>query len=126
MLGPDCHIAKRRTREIHDACLVFQGHMGQGQRKCLFTGDASDTNLANVANNTTHICDDILHASHHGSLNGAELSFIKKCNPTYTVISTKTGVHENLPHPTALSRYKNHTQGKVYRTDTSGTVTWQF
>jgi len=123
MLGPDRRIAQRDTRELHDACLVFKAHMGT--RKCLFTGDASDTNLVYVAASTTHICDDILHASHHGSINGADLSFIKKCNADYTVIPTEAGIYDNVPHPTALRRYKEHTKEKVYRTD-DGTVTWTF
>ena len=75
--------------------------------------DASDTNLDYVADNTTNYCNDILHASHHGSINGAHLEFIKKANAQYTLISTKTGVYENSPHPTALKRYKDHTAKHV-------------
>ena len=123
MLGPEKSIATSETRELHDACLVFRADLGA--RNCTFTGDASDTNLGNVAT-IDHICDDILHASHHASLNGAELSFIKKCNANYTVISTQSGVHENVPHPTALRRYQDHTKTKVYRTDEDGTLKWVF
>jgi len=124
MIGPNTGIAQSATREIHDACLVFRADLGS--RKCLFTGDASDCSLNWVANNTTHACDDILHASHHGSINGADLDFIKKCVPQYTVISTASGVHENVPHPTALQRYKDNTAKVVYRTDNEGTLTWTF
>ena len=122
--GPVKSIATSDTRELHDACLVLTVKMGK--RTCCFTGDASDTNLEYVAKNTTHFCDDILHASHHGSINGAELSFIKKANAEYTVISTSSGVHDNVPHPTAMQRYRNHTKQKVYRTDDGGTITWTF
>jgi beta-lactamase superfamily II metal-dependent hydrolase len=124
ILGPAKAIATDEAREIHDACLVFKVDMGT--RKCLFTGDASDVNLAYIANNTTHCCDDILHASHHGSINGAEESFIQKCNADYTVISTKPGVHENVPHPDALAMYARHTKKRIYRTDIDGTLTWSF
>lgn len=123
MLGPDKETATSDTRELHDACLVFRADLGR--RKFTFTGDASDSNLARVAN-INHICDDVLHASHHGSINGAELAFIKKCNASYTVISTETGVYDNVPHPTALNRYRSHTKKKVYRTDTAGNITWSF
>ncbi len=123
MLGPNKRIARSDTREIHDACLVFRADLGS--RKCTFTGDASDTNLENVAA-INHICDDILHASHHASINGAELNFIKKCNANYTVISTKSGVHENVPHPTALKRYRDQTKRQVYRTDKDGNIKWAF
>lgn len=124
ILGPSSAVAKSSTRELHDACLVV--HAKVGSRKCLFTGDASDTNLDDVAKRTTNMCGDILHASHHGSLAGASLEFIKKCEAEYTVVSTKSGVYQNVPHPTALSRYGQHTAKRVYRTDCDGTVTWDF
>jgi beta-lactamase superfamily II metal-dependent hydrolase len=124
MLGPQRDLACSETRELHDACLVFRADLGV--RKCTFTGDASDCNLNWIARNTTHICDDILHASHHGSLNGADSAFIKGCGIQYTVISTCSGVHDNVPHATALARYENNTAQKVYRTDVSGSLTWTF
>jgi beta-lactamase superfamily II metal-dependent hydrolase len=123
LLGPNKAIAQSDTRELHDACLVVKAHMGS--RKCLFTGDASDSNLQDVAT-ISHICDDILHASHHGSLAGADLDFIKKCSADYTVISTESGVYDNVPHPTALKRYADNTKQRVYRTDEDGTLRWAF
>lgn len=124
MIGPEESIAKSDTRELHDASLVFVVKMGT--RGCCFTGDASDTSLNWIAKNTNNYCNDILHASHHGSLNGADLDFIKNAKPDYTVISTKSGVYESVPHPTALKRYKDNTQYKVYRTDIDGTLKWYF
>lgn len=123
MLGPPKAIATASTRTLHDACLVIKAHCGK--RKCLFVGDASDKCLDAIAS-TTHLCDDILHASHHGSLEGADLGFIKKCNAQYTVISTQSGVYDNVPHPTALRRYKDNTEHKVYRTDEDGSIKWSF
>lgn len=123
MLGPEKGIVTAETRELHDASLVF--HVKMGDRRCLFTGDASDKNLNYVANNTTNICSDILHASHHGSINGADLEFIKKCEAKNTVISTRSGIHDSVPHPTALKRYNDHA-GKVYRTDVDGTLSCDF
>lgn len=122
VLGPKKTTATSDTRELHDACLVLRIDMGS--RKCLFTGDASDANLRDVSK-INHNCDDILHASHHGSINGADLEFIKSANADYTVVSTKSGVHSNVPHPTAMDRYRKYTKNKVYRTD-SGTITWSF
>ena len=124
IIGPAKSIATSDTRELHDACLVILATMGK--RKCLFTGDASDDNLKWIADNTTDYCNDILHASHHGSINGADLDFIKKCNADYTVVSTKSGVHSNVPHPTAMQRYRNYTKNKVYRTDINGSWEWTF
>jgi len=124
VLGPASHITKSPTRELHDASLVL--HVTLGKRACLFAGDASDTSLRHVADNTTGFCGDILHASHHGSINGAELEFVKKCNASETLVSTKSGVHSNVPSSTAMQRYSNHTKKKVWRTDISGSVKWTF
>jgi|SRR5579863_5321390 beta-lactamase superfamily II metal-dependent hydrolase len=124
MLGPDDDIAKSPTRELHDACLVFRADLGA--RKCTFTGDASDCNLNFIAMNTTNICNDILHASHHASIKGADLDFIKECKAQYTVISTASEAHESVPDPTALKRYKDNTQYTVYRTDEDGSISWDF
>lgn len=124
MIGPDKGIATDEKRELHDACLVIRADLGN--RHCLFTGDASDKNLNKIAVSTNNYCNDILHASHHGSINGADLDFIKGCSAKYTVISTEEGVFGNVPRPTALRRYNDHTSEKVYRTDKSGTVTLTF
>ena len=124
ILGPHKSVAESDTRELHDACLVVKAHIGK--RSCLFTGDASDTVLAKVADTTKHFCGDILHASHHGSANGADETFVSGCSAQYTVISTEDGVYESVPHPDALAMYEKHTKHKVYRTDESGTLTWSF
>ena len=124
MYGPEKGIAKSDTRELHDACLVFG--IETKTRTCLFTGDATDINLNYIAHHTKNMCNDILHASHHGSINGADLDFIKKCAAKYTVISTKPGVHDSIPHSTALRRYNDNTSVEVYRTDKNGTLKFNF
>lgn len=124
IIGPHTSIAKSETREIHDASLVIKAILKN--RSCLFAGDASDANLEYVANNTVNYCNDILHASHHASINGAHLEFIKKANAQYTLISTKSGVYESAPHPLALRRYSENTKYDVRRTDIDGTWEWSF
>ena len=124
IIGPHSDVADSDTRVIHDGSLVIKAILNN--RRCLFAGDASDTNLEYIANNTNNFCNDILHASHHGSLEGAHLEFIKKCNAEYTLISTESGVHENVPHPTALKRYKDNTKHDVRRTDIDGSWKWEF
>lgn len=124
ILGPSQTITTSDTRKLHDASLVV--HAKLNGRRCLFTGDASDENLEDVAANANNICNDILHASHHGSIEGASLTFVKACNATYTVISTESGVYDNVPHPTALRRYKENSSKIVYRTDVDGSLKWTF
>ena len=122
--GPARAVATSDTRELHDACLVLS--VRAGHRTFCFTGDASDANLSEIARTTTNYCNDVLHASHHGSINGADLDFIKNSRAQYTVISTESGVHDSVPHPTAMQRYSDYTSRHVYRTDTSGTLVWSF
>jgi beta-lactamase superfamily II metal-dependent hydrolase len=124
IIGPDRSVAESATRQIHDASLVIKAILGQ--RACLFAGDASDSNLEHIAQNTKNYCNDILHASHHGSLEGAHLEFVKKSNAQYTLISTASGKYENIPHPTALRRYKENTARDVRRTDIDGWWKWTF
>ena len=123
IIGPHERIAKADTRELHDACLVIKA---EGAVNCLFAGDASDTALAEIASTTINFCNGILHASHHGSINGAEPTFVRGCNAVNTVVSTATGFHEGIPHPDAMRLYRTHTRKRVYRTDTDGSVRWDF
>jgi beta-lactamase superfamily II metal-dependent hydrolase len=124
ILGPHKHIATCDSREIHDASLVIGVYLGE--RRCLFAGDASDTSLREIAVTTNNYCNDILHVSHHGSLNGAEPEFIKKANIKYALISTEAGVYDGVPHRTALQRYRSNTQYDVRRTDVDGSWRWSF
>jgi beta-lactamase superfamily II metal-dependent hydrolase len=123
ILGPTKSTATSETRKLHDACLVIRADLGN--RTCTFTGDASDKNLGDVAT-IDNVCNDILHASHHASIEGANLAFVKKCNAKWTVISTATGKYENVPHAAALKRYKDHSSEGVWRTDTDGSCKWTF
>ena len=124
IIGPDWNIANSDTRELHDASLVIKADLGE--RHVCFAGDASNTNLEYIANNIGDYCCDILHASHHGSLEGAQLDFIKNAKAKYTLISTESSVYENVPHPTALQRYRNYTEFSVLRTDVNGSWMWGF
>ncbi len=117
--GPKKNINDKDTREIHDASLVFT--VRKGSMTATFTGDASDWALGEVESFFDLQKKHVLHASHHGSINGAHLEFIKKINPNYTIISTNSGVHSNVPHSTALQRYRNYSRKAVRRTDVDGT-----
>lgn len=123
MIGPEKTIATKETRELHDASLVITMI---SNRTCCFAGDASDTSLNWISKNTTNYCNDILHASHHGSINGADLDFIKTANISNTIISTKYGVYPSVPDSVALQRYNTYTKLEVLRTDLKGSIHWDF
>lgn len=122
ILNPVSNINSIDTRELHDACLVVSIQKQSSTKdKTIFCGDVSDWALDKVIEKYDVGGTNILHASHHGSINGANLDFIKAVSPNYTIISTKSGVHENVPHSTAIQRYKSYTTKSVKRTDTDGT-----
>ena len=120
--NPKKNINAKGTRELHDASLAFT--VRKGISSYTFTGDASNWALEEVTSFFTLQKKHLLHASHHGSLEGAYLDFVKAINPNYTIVSTKSGVYPNVPHPTALQRYRTHTRKAVRRTDVDGTRTF--
>ena len=122
MLGPVKEIADDSESVLHDASLVFTIRNPNTKQNVCFTGDASDKSLKWIADTTNHYCDNLLHASHHGSLNGAELTFIQKAKIKTTIVSTKEGAKENVPSDEALRLYVNNSRDGVLRTDNEGTI----
>jgi len=120
VLGPRKGINAVETRECHDASLVIWA--ATPANHFMICGDASDSELDQIMTDWKLQGCDVLRASHHGSLNGANLEFIKSASPRDTIISTKSGIFENVPSNTALQRYRENST-KVFRTDTDGTLT---
>jgi competence protein ComEC len=120
VLGPRNSLNASDTRECHDGSLVLW--VGTPKNQIVVCGDASDSELGQICQDWNLSTCSILRASHHGSINGAELEFIKAASPRDTAISTKTGIFDNVPSPVALQRYKTHSQN-VFRTDVNDTLT---
>lgn len=120
VLGPRKAVNANDTRECHDASLVIW--VETPANKFLICGDASDSELDQIRADWKLSECNVLRASHHGSINGANLEYLKTVAPRYTIISTQSGVFENLPSNTALQRYREYST-KVFRTDTDGTCT---
>lgn len=120
VLGPRKNVNTNETRECHDACLVVWVH--SPANNFIICGDASDSQLDQITSDWKLSDCTVLRASHHGSDNGANLEFIKAASPRDTIISTKSGIFDNLPSETALQRYKRSSKN-VFRTDVDGTCT---
>lgn len=120
VLGPPKDVNTNETRECHDACLVIW--VQSPANNFIICGDASDSELEQIRFGWKLSEGTVLRASHHGSLNGANLEFIKAVSPRDTIISTQSGIFENVPSNTALQIYKNNSE-KVFRTDVNGTCT---
>jgi len=120
VLGPRKTVNASDTRECHDASLVVW--VATPANKFLICGDASDSELDQIRADWKLSECNILRASHHGSMNGANLEFLKAVSPRDTIISTQSGVFENLPSNTALQRYRENSTN-IFRTDTDKTCT---
>ncbi len=120
VLGPRDNINEDETRECHDACLVVW--VSSSANNFIICGDASDSQLDQIRTDWKLSGCTVLRASHHGSINGANLEFIKVTSPRDTIISTESGIIDNVPHNTALQQYRDNSDN-VFRTDTDGTCT---
>lgn len=82
----------------------------------LFVGDAESSALSGLSEMNM----DVLKVGHHGSDTSSPLSFLKKVDPEYSVISVG---NNSYGHPARSSLANLNTVGsKVYRTDISGTL----
>jgi competence protein ComEC len=120
VLGPHKNVNVNETRECHDACLVIW--VSTPANNFIICGDASDSQLEQIRGYWNLSDCTVLRASHHGSINGANLDFIKSTSPRDTIISTQSGIFDNIPSNTALQRYRSNSQN-VFRTDVNGTCT---
>lgn len=120
VLGPRKDVNTNETRECHDACLVIWVHSPAND--FIICGDASDSQLDQIRTDWDLSSCTILRASHHGSMNGANLEFIKAASPRDSIISTQPGIFDNVPHNTAIQRYRSNSEN-VFRTDIHGTCT---
>jgi beta-lactamase superfamily II metal-dependent hydrolase len=125
VLGPRDSVNNDANRGCHDAGLIIW--VEAPANTFLICGDASDFELDMVMAdwNLYGVKCNVLHASHHGSEKGANPEFIKLCSPRDTIISTQSGVIENMPSDIALQRYKEHS-AHILRTDIDGTCITQL
>ena len=119
-MGPRKDVNDNDTRECHDANLVIW--VSTPANNFLVCGDASDSELELVKIDWKLSGCNVLRVSHHGSENGASLDFIKAVSPRDTIVSTESGIFENLPSDVALQRYRKYSTN-LFRTDTDGTCT---
>lgn len=95
-----------------------------GKYKFLFTGDIeSDCEELLISDNIDFKCD-VLKVAHHGSSSSTTAKFLNKANPKYAVISCGEGNQYGHPHDETVTRLENSDIKRIYRTDTSGDITF--
>lgn len=122
VLGPPKNV-QGNNEDIHDESLALQ--IKFGKTSFVFTGDTTNEQQDRIVEYYPVERTTIWHASHHGSINGANEDVMKKVKPQYTVIPVgEDNVHEH-PDDEAMKIYERNTKKKVYRTD-QGNVGFRF
>ena len=94
-----------------------------GNINILLTGDASIESELNLIKKYDLPEIDILKVGHHGSKTSSSKKFINTIKPKYSLISCGKDNKFNHPNSSVLDTLKD---GKIYRTDKNGSVTFQI
>lgn len=103
--------------DLNNSSIVLK--LNYGKHSFLFMGDATNEVEKQILNKD--IKSDVLKVGHHGSKYSSSLSFLKKVNPSYVVISVGKNNSYSHPNDIVLSRLQK-LDVKVYRTDLNGTI----
>lgn len=103
--------------DLNDTSIVVR--LKYGTTSFLFMGDASSNIEKKILNKD--IKSDVLKTGHHGSRYSNSLTFLKKVEPTYAIISVGEANSYNHPHTEIINRL-NNLNIKTYRTDKDGTI----
>ena len=94
-----------------------------GEFSMLFPGDAEIQQLNWLMNTYSSSLDaDVLKASHHGSNNGTNDSWLQTVTPEYVIISAGVNANHKHPHSDAVNDYLAVTNDRVYCTNRQGTI----
>jgi competence protein ComEC len=122
ILGPSKSV-QGDNEDIHEESLALQ--IKFGKTSFVFTGDTTNEQQNRISDYYPIKDTTIWHASHHGSMNGANEEVMRKVKPQYTVIPVGEDNPHQHPHDEAMKIYERTTRKKVYRTD-KGNVGFRF
>jgi competence protein ComEC len=121
-LGPSSYI-QGNNEDIHEESLVIQIRVGK--TTAVFAGDTTNSQQDRICKYYPVKGTTIWHASHHGSVEGANEEVMREVRPKYTVIPVGKGNNHGHPNKDAMNTYNKYTQKKVYRTD-KGNIGFEF
>ena len=105
--------------EPNNASIVVQ--LTYGEQEYLFMGDAEEIVENKLLKNAMLQDIDVLKVGHHGSNTSTTEEFVNKILPEVSIISVQEGVkYKDMPNEDVIKRLEE--KGKVYRTDTNGTI----
>jgi len=92
-----------------------------GEKRFLFTGDATGAAEAQMLDSGLNLSADVYKAAHHGSSAANTEAFLEAVDPAYAIISCGTENSYGHPHEEVLERFE-HLGVQVLRTDEQGTL----
>lgn len=98
------HSLGNSSLDPNEFSLIFS--LKEGPINMLFTGDAEQSTLNNLQENTD-IKTTILKVPHHGSKNGLNIEFLQLADPTISVISAGKKTRYNHPSQEIKEMYQN-------------------
>lgn len=105
--------------EENDRSLIIMAE--NGDKKFLFTGDASIAAENKLIDDNIDFDCDVLKVAHHGSSKSSTVDFLNIATPEYSVISVGATNTYGHPSESALKRLENE-DSIIYRTDRDGDV----
>ncbi len=104
---------------LNDMSIVIK--LTYGENTFLLTGDAAESEEADIIASGADIDCDVLKVAHHGSDTSSAEAFLAKIVPEICVISCGKDNDYGHPHAALLQRLSVYTK-RVYRTDLSGNI----
>lgn len=92
-----------------------------GENEFLFTGDAEETQEADIVKSGISLDVDVYKVGHHGSKTSSSTELLNLATPTYAVISCGEGNSYGHPHAETLNNLRSN-KVKVFRTDEQGSI----
>nr|WP_235356859.1 DNA internalization-related competence protein ComEC/Rec2 [Bacillus safensis] len=96
-----------------------------GGKRFMLTGDLEQEGERDIIEAFPHLWADILKVGHHGSKGSTSEEWLQHLKPSHALISAGERNRYQHPHQEVLKKLKDQ-QMKVYRTDTNGSVTYEF
>ena len=109
----------KKYPDANDNSLVLQ--LAYGKNRFLFMGDAEEKVEKDILSAGYDLECDVLKLGHHGSYTATGLTFLRKVDPVYGVISCGKDNSYGHPHAETLAKLDDE-DVQVYRTDQMGTI----
>lgn len=117
------HPSRDRVTTKNNDSLVLTCTLGG--KRFMLTGDLEQEGERDIIEAFPHLRADILKVGHHGSKGSTSEEWLQHLKPSHALISAGERNRYQHPHQEVLKKLKDQ-QMKVYRTDTDGSVTYEF